>query len=102
MPEDGFVECGRKRRALTPGRHVPTAKVCDDIDAGQLREERGIVKLDGESLLRPVSHGLAMTSDRPHGRVRHHGVAGDDAERTQIGAQSLSRVHFSADRCPAG
>ena len=70
MPEHRFVERRDQGRALAAGGHVAAPEVRDDVDAGALREARGIVQLDREAEVGAMAHRLAVAADRADRALR--------------------------------
>ena len=70
--EHGAMEGRHQRRALAAGRDVAAAEVGDDVDAGQLGEQRRRVELHrvagAVELARPMPHRLAVAADRARRR----------------------------------
>ena len=64
-----LMECGHQRRALAARCDVTAAKICDDGDAGQLRQQGRVVELQG------VACGIKLTGAVPHRLpMRTHGL----------------------------
>jgi len=87
VAEHGVVERGDERRALASRGHVAAAEVGHHVDAGVLREPRGIVDLDGEAQVRAMPHGLPMAADRRDRRALDAAGHQDafDGARVEIG-----------------
>ena len=88
------VEGGHQGGAFPSGRDVAATEVRDDVDSGELREERRVVELNREAPLRAVADRLTVAPDRvdraareargpeerfndfrPVARERHRGVS---------------------------
>ncbi len=52
-----------ERRTLPAMHHVVRPHVVNDRDAGLARKQPPVAKLDGQRLVGPVQHGLAVESD---------------------------------------
>lgn len=57
------VECGHERRSLASCGHVAGAQVRNDVDARELCDERGMVELQREALLRTMADRLAVHAE---------------------------------------
>ncbi len=57
------MEQRHERRALAAGGDVGRAKIADDIDAGQPRQQRAVADLPGAALLGAVQDGMAVKAD---------------------------------------
>ncbi len=58
------MEHRHQRRTLPACGHVGGAKIEHDADAKPLRKRGAVAELDGQPVLRPVQHGLAVEADQ--------------------------------------
>ena len=57
------MECGHERRSLASCGHVAGAQVRNDVDARELCDERGMIELQREALLRTMADRLAVHAE---------------------------------------
>ena len=100
--EHRAVEGRHEWRTLAAGGDVATAEVGDDIDAGQLGEQRWRVQLNGVAetveLARTVPDGLAVATDRGDIRARDRGVPEQSIDQRRVFAhQGIGRERAAMD-----
>ncbi len=64
MPEHGSRERRERAARPAPRGHVAAPEIRHHVDAGSLREPRGIIELDREAHVGPMPYGLTVATDR--------------------------------------
>ena len=60
------MESRHQRRPLPTRSHIAAAKIGDDRDAGELRQQRRVIELPGEAALGAMADRLAVRADGSH------------------------------------